>query len=426
MDFEEAVDRLYSFQKFGIKPGLERINYLVEKLGNPYLEYDTIHVGGTNGKGSVCKILASILNEAGYSVGVFTSPHLSHIRERIVVNGEMISDEDFSKLVEQIMIIVEKMKNNSKMPTFFEIITAMAFEYFKKRGVDIAIVEVGLGGRHDATNVIHPRLTILTDISLDHSDMLGRNIRSVASEKAGIIKEKISVVTVAKGEALEVVKHVAKEKDTDVSVMEDVTWKRLNVTDEGQEFVVRGKLKDYYLKTSLLGKYQGENITLAVLAAEQLQMLGLYLQDGSIEHGVALVTHPGRMELVSRKPYIVLDGAHNSAGMHALIETLADDFSYDKLIGVIGILKDKDIESMVREFAPFVSYVIITKSKNKRACDTKMLAQLVKKYNSSCIVEIKDDIRDAVSRAKEVAEIDDLVCIAGSLYTVGEARECLI
>ncbi|HEC94840.1 MAG TPA: bifunctional folylpolyglutamate synthase/dihydrofolate synthase, partial [Thermoplasmatales archaeon] len=179
--FEDMVQRLYALRRFGIKLGLERISTLVNKLGNPHLQYDTIHVGGTNGKGSVCRILGSVLTEAGYTTGVYTSPHLSQLRERVTVDGVAISDDDLSRMIKEVMMFVNKTKVEGS-PTFFEVVTALAFEYFKRRKVDVAVIEVGLGGRHDATNIIQPMLTILTDISVDHRNLLGETVEEIAEE----------------------------------------------------------------------------------------------------------------------------------------------------------------------------------------------------------------------------------------------------
>lgn len=423
-NLNEEITRLYSLHRFGIKPGLKRITLLLNEINNPHLEYNVVHVGGTNGKGSVCKILGSILKEAGYVTGVYTSPHLTHMRERIVVNDVEINDEELHQLINEILPIVEKKRNDN--PTFFEVTTAFAFEYFRRKKVDFAVVEVGLGGKQDATNVVQPQLTVLTNISIDHKDVLGGTLEEIAKEKAGILKKRVPLVTSAGGKALEVIKEVAKKKNIDVTVVDRCTWERLEKNERRQLFRVHGTLRDYEVETPLLGSYQGENVAVAVTAAEKLQMNGFFLPEGSIEKGIMLAKNPGRMEVVSKKPTVVLDGAHNPAATDALAETLLNDFKYDKLIVVLGILKDKDVESMVEKIANLSSYIITTKPCNERACDAELIAKYVRKSKPDCKVETMFDVKRAVEKAKRVAEPKDLICITGSLYTVGEARDFLL
>ncbi|HHH79864.1 MAG TPA: bifunctional folylpolyglutamate synthase/dihydrofolate synthase [Thermoplasmatales archaeon] len=421
-NLEDEMTRLYSLRSFGIKPGLSRIMGLLEEMGNPHLEYNVVHVGGTNGKGSVCRILGSILEEAGYVTGVYTSPHLSHLRERIVVNDVEINDDELHRLIEEVLSLVEKSRDK---PTFFEVTTAIAFEYFRRKKVDVAVVEVGLGGRLDATNVVQPQLTVLTSISIDHGNILGGTIEEIAEEKAGILKEGVPLITSAREKALGIIRGVAKEKNVDVTVVDKNSWRRLEKNENGQRFVVHGLIKDYDVETSLLGLYQGENVAVAVISAEKLQMNGFFLPEGSIEKGVMLAENPGRMEVVSNNPTIVLDGAHNPAAMDALVETLLNDFEYNRLIVVLGILGDKDVESMVKTIAKHSSHIIATQPKNERACNANLIAEYIREDKAGCKVEVIPNVEDAVKRVKRVAQGDDLVCITGSLYTVGEARDVL-
>ena len=423
--FEDVIQRLYALRRFGVKLGLERITTLVNKLGNPHLQYDTIHVGGTNGKGSVCRILGSVLTEAGYTTGVYTSPHLSHFRERITVDDVAISDDDLSQMIKEITMFVSE-TNEKGSPTFFEVVTTLAFEYFRRRKVDVAVIEVGLGGRHDATNIIQPMLTILTDISLDHRELLGETVEEIAEEKAGILKEGVPLVTSANGKALEVVKRVAREKNVDVTVVDENSWKRVEKSEKRQRFIVHGELRDYETETSLLGLYQGENIAVAVIAAERLQMNGFYLPEDSIEKGVELAVNPGRMEVVARKPCILLDGAHNPAAMHKLVECLREDFEYDRLIVVLGILRDKDVQLMVEEMVPFSSVLIATKARSERACNPDVIVRYARESNPGCMIEVEENVDKAIVKAKEIASDNDLICVTGSLCTVGEARDYLI
>jgi dihydrofolate synthase/folylpolyglutamate synthase len=218
MNFEDCINWLYSFEKFGIKLGLERITYICTKLEDPQNNYKIIHVGGTNGKGSVSKFLESILVKSGHNVGVYTSPHLQRFSERFVVNNEEISESELVLLIEKVKPIVDDMVVNNNTPTFFEIVTAMAFQYFKDKKVEFAIIEVGLGGRFDATNIVNPMITIITNVSLDHQDRLGNKIEDIAFEKAGIIKSEIPVITAATGTALDIIKKISEEKNSDIYV----------------------------------------------------------------------------------------------------------------------------------------------------------------------------------------------------------------
>jgi len=425
MKFEESLSWLYGFEKFGIKLGLERISHIAEKLGNPHYNYKIIHVAGTNGKGSVCKFLTSILISGGYKVGVYLSPHLQRFSERIVVDNKEISDDEFVSLVDKIKPIVNEMIGSDNTPTFFEIVTAIAFQYFSDKGVDFAVIEVGLGGKYDATNIVSPMISVITNISLEHTDILGKTIKDIALQKAGIIKDNVAVVTVAKGDALKVIKNVAKEKNATVYAIDEKRWKRTYCDTEGQEFVIKGDLTDYSVKTSMLGKHQGENIALAIASIENLQMNGVYIPETSIIDGIAKAANPGRLEVVKHEPLILLDGAHNPDGMRTLRTTLDEDFDYDKLILVLAILSDKDIPSMLSIIVPVADIIIATKSHNSRACEPSDLKEMIEKSGYEKKVVIKDQIPDAIKYAESIAKKNDLICITGSLFTVGEAKDYL-
>ena len=419
-EFDDLLEELYKLKRIGIKLGLERIRKLLDKLGNPQSSYKIIHVGGTNGKGSVCRIISSILQEGGYTVGLFTSPHLIHLRERFVVNGEEIKDDE---LLDVLKVVLNAAKKMDEKPTFFEISTAIAFEFFRRKEVDFAVVEVGMGGRYDATNVVSPIISIITNVAIDHSEYLGNNIEDITKEKAGIIKDGTPVITSATGKALDVIDRIARKKHAEL-ISGNGRWERRDFGLNGQRFVVHGIFRDYELETPLLGRFQGENITLAVLAIEKLQMMGVFLPDGCIERGVRNASNPGRMELVSTNPKILLDGAHNVGAIKALIESL-EDFPYNDLILVLGILSDKDINGMIKEIAPLAKHIITTMPKSDRACESEELVEIVKKHNPVCKVYSTKNVREAISKAKEISKPDDLICITGSLYTVGEARAIL-
>jgi dihydrofolate synthase/folylpolyglutamate synthase len=422
MDFKESIDWLYSFKQYGSKLGLERIFLIMKQLKNPQNNIKIVHVTGTNGKGSVCKYVGSILQKAGYSVGVYISPHLERFSERIVIDDREISDEEITLLVEKIKPVVDEIIGNNNTPTFFEIVTAMAFLFFSDSSVDFAVVEVGLGGRFDATNVVIPVVSVITNISLEHTARLGEDVKSIAFEKAGIIKDNVPVITAVKDDAKIVVEKTAKEKNAQVICIDKNSWKRLSYTIQYQEFLIYGILNEYTVKTSMLGSYQGENIALAVTAAEQLQMNGTYLTDNDIIDGISTAFNPGRMEIIAENPTVLLDGAHNPAGMKMLKKTLKEDFEYERLILIIGILEDKDIQRMLTTIIPVSDVVIVTKSKNARACEPTALKDRIKEIGYTKGLFVEKSLPKAIDHAKIMAGKKDVICISGSLFTVGEAR----
>lgn len=422
----DAFAWLCSFDKYGWVFGLERITVLLGKLGNPQSRLRVIHVAGSNGKGSVCKYISSILQKAGYITGLYLSPHVERFSERIVVNNQEISEEDLAMLISEVRPFVEEMVQQKNTPTFFEIVTALAFLYFKNRSVDYAVVEVGLGGRFDATNIVIPLVSVITNIALEHTEILGKDITSIAREKAGIIKDNIPVITAATQEALETIEHVAKERNTMIAHIDQTMWKRLRFQEKYQFFLIHGSFKDYTVKTSLLGQHQGENIAVALAAVEQLQMHGVYITDNDIMDGIASASLPGRMEIISEDPFILLDGAHNPAGVRVLADTLKKDFSSHRLILVLGVLKEKDIRSMVSTIVPLADVIIVTKSMNPRAAEPLLLKDIIKEFDADMTVSVEGSISDAVDYARRIAKQKDLICVTGSLFTVGEARNYLL
>jgi dihydrofolate synthase/folylpolyglutamate synthase len=417
---------LSGFEKYGWVFGLERISTLMEKLGDPQKELKVVHVAGTNGKGSVCHFISSILQQAGYSVGLYVSPHLERFSERIVVNGDEISDDDIQETIELVRPFVEEMRKQGTAPTFFEIVTAVALLYFQKRKVDYAVVEVGLGGRLDATNIVHPLVSVITNISLEHTDILGDSLEKIAFEKAGIIKEHVPVVTATTGVAQDVIAHVAKEHNAPVVFVEETWWKRVLWDGREQEFFVQGSLGEFTVRTSLLGIHQGENITVSIAAVEQLQMHGVFLTEFDIVKGIEVATNPGRMEIVSDTPLILLDGAHNPGGIKVLAETLSQDFTYKHLFLVFGVFKDKDIPPMVAMLVPIADSIIVTRSSSPRAYDPMLLKGQVTAVDPSKEVVVTTSVPEAIDYARRHARRKDLICITGSLFTVGEARQYLL
>ena len=421
MNYDESIDWLYSFEKFGIKLGLERIIHICKELGNPQKNLKIIHVGGTNGKGSVCRFLQSILSLNGYKVGVYTSPHLQRFSERFLIDNKEISQNDVALLSEKIKPIIDEMVKNNYTPTFFEIVTAMAFQYFSDIKVDYAIIEVGLGGRYDATNIVDPIITVITNVSLEHQNILGKNIEDIAFEKAGIIKKSIPVTTATDGKTLDIIQKVATENNSPITIVDNSSWKKTSGGIDWQGFLINGSLKDYNVKTLIPGEFQGKNIAVSLSTIETLQMNGIYITDESIIEGIEKTTNPGRMEIVSFEPIILLDGAHNIDGIKSLKKTLKDDFVYERLNLVFGILSDKNVQEMLDIITPIADTIILTKSHNNRACSPSKLKEMITERD----VVVMDEISKAIDYAKKISNKQDLICITGSLFTVGESKDYL-
>lgn len=424
--YEDALAWLYQFESRGSKLGLERITQLLHHCENPQQHYPTLHITGTNGKGSVCQYLTSIFEKAGYTVGLYISPHLERFTERISINHKEIPDDDFIELVAYLQPIVKHMENKGTQPTFFEIVTALAFLYFSRKQVDYAIIEVGLGGRYDATNVIIPLVSVITNVTLEHQHILGTTVEKIAYEKGGIIKPKVPVVSAVTNPALETIKHIAAHQQAPLYVIDEETWRREQVNTMHQTFTIQGRMKEYFITTQQLGEYQGENITCAILTIELLQQKGVFFPEGSIENGIKDARNPGRMELLSTPHNILLDGAHNVSGIQQLKHTLQQDFSFHRLLLVLGILKDKDLHAMISEICCIADIIICTESVSPRACPAEQLKQQVSKNCSTAEVSMEKTIDNAIQKARQQATSDDLICITGSLFTVGEARAYLI
>src|SRR3990172_3105048 len=410
-----TIEYLYGLTPDVIKPGLERIERLLEHLKNPHLNYPSIIVGGTNGKGSASAMLASILKEAGLKTGLYTSPHLLRFNERIRVNGKEIRSFDVERLVRKMKRVVKKADALSS-PSFFEFTTAMAFEYFREKKVDVAVLEVGMGGRLDATNVVIPLVSIITSVGFDHTQYLGAAIEDIAFEKAGIIKEGIRVVSaVSDGAASGVIKKISKGRGSglcvfgrDFSAME--TWSGF---DYKGDIVING------LETNLKGAHQIRNAACAIKATEVLRSFGYDIRDNAIRRGLKNAVWPGRLEVVSKKPVLVLDCAHNPDGARALAIALRD-FKYKRLVFVMGIMADKDIKGIFNELLPMADIVIFTEPKNKRRADVKVLSGIAKPYKCR-VAEIKDVARAIDYAVKEAGPLG-LVCVTGSVFTVAEAK----
>jgi dihydrofolate synthase/folylpolyglutamate synthase len=415
-DYEKVPASLYRAANFDLR----RMAELLEGLGNPHLTSTAIHVAGTKGKGSTAAMIASALSAAGYRTGLYTSPHLHTFRERVTIDGEMIAEEEFAALVERLKPEVDEAnrRQNYGELTTFEILTALAFAFFAERRVDFQVLEVGLGGRLDATNVVTPRLSVITSISLDHAEVLGDSLAKIAREKAGIIKPGALVVSAPQSSGAEVViKEVCRHDGASlIEVGRDVTWKKLASDFTGQSFEVRGKVGSYQLNIPLLGEHQLENAAVAVAALETLA-----IEPKHIAQGLAQVKWPGRLEILRHEPLVLVDGAHNADSSRRLREAIQAYLSFDRLILIVGASSDKDIGGIVGELAPLSSLAIITRSRHPRALTPSLLLEEFERQGVRG--ELAESVSSAVERALGVAGPGDLICTTGSLFVAAEARE---
>jgi len=447
MNYQEIWEFLDNLQFFKIKLGLDSMNMFLEELGSPEKDLKYVHIAGTNGKGSVGATLLTLLSKAGYSVGLYTSPHLSSVRERFRINNEYISEKEFAEEGSRIHDILA-----GRQIMYFEFTTALALLWFARRKVDLAILEVGLGGRLDATNVITPLVSVITNVSMDHEMYLGNTLAEIASEKAGIIKEGVPVVAgVGTGETddervvLSVVERFCREKkaplilhgrDFLVEPTGDGRWDYWAMKRKGC-CQLREKIQD--LSTALKGKYQMLNTGLALATLEVLDKFGFTVGDPVIRSGLKEVAWPGRLEsfCLSRadgrrvdcgaentKRYL-LDGAHNPAGIESLCEALENDFEYERLILVWAAMSDKEFRKVLPKVAGLAETIIFTRVEYERSARPEQMKEtLPNDLQKRSICE--DSLDKALARAADLAGSNDLVCIGGSLYLVGEARAKLL
>ncbi len=412
-DYQESINYLYKLQKYGIKFGLSSTKNLLKSFGNPHISQNYIHIAGTNGKGSVANFITSILVQAGYKVGLYTSPHLVRFTERIQINFDEIAKEEVVNLVKEL----KKAIVPSEPPTFFEAVTAMALTYFSRKNVDLAVIEVGMGGRLDATNIIIPLVSIITNVSFDHQQFLGNTLKEIAFEKAGIIKEKVPTITgVNDKEAIELIKRICKEKNSKLFILH----KDFSFEKQKNGFKYKGILGDIEdLHVSLIGDHQYENASLALAAVELLIEKGWNIRPVHIYKGLKDVKWPGRLQIISKNPIVIVDGAHNPEAIKRLKETVLNNFNYKRLILVLGIMEDKDISSMLEEILEIADHVIFSAPQYTRSANPIKLMELSKKKPLK--KEIITPLSSAIKKALSVANREDLVLICGSLFTVGEA-----
>ena len=422
-DYESQKNLRYNITTFS----LDRMEKLLKLLGNPHKKIQTAHIAGTKGKGSTAVMLAKMLEANGYSVGLYTSPHVESLHERIAIDGDDVTEKQMTKLINRVHGPVEKMKKDS--PTFFEIMTALAFMHFDDSKTDIAIIETGLGGRLDSTNVINPQVIGLTSISIDHQKQLGATIDSIAKEKAGILKKDIPAITVPQDPlAMKAIRKQANEIGSPLSITgKDVDFSyrfeysrdhgphtRICITTETSKFE--------HLKVPLPGEHQAVNCGLALAMLDKLKAVGYEIDDAKAVKGLTNVSLPGRMEIVQDDPRIIIDAAHNAASIKTLIHAIGQHVPYDSMIVIFGCNSDKDVRGMLEQLQYGADKVIFTKSNSPRAMYPEELAEI---YADVCgkMCQTAMNLNHAMKIAEGAVSREDLICITGSFYLIGQARK---
>lgn len=432
MNYEETLVYLFDLERFGIKLDLSNITSLMNRLGNPHLKFSFIHIAGSNGKGSVAALLQSILSASGYRTGLYTSPHLVDFRERIRIGDELIDKNFIAGFVNDLK---EEIDKNGY--TFFEVSTALAFSYFAKHKVDIVVLETGMGGRLDATNIVTPLISIITNISLEHTEHLGTTLPQIAFEKAGIIKTEVPTITaVDNPEVLRVIKNVCAERESPLLVINidsSTSDEKLSPLPQGERDRMRGNLKIHRLsldqtifdfgqyknlKLSLAGRHQVTNAGLAICAIEKLKEMGWKIKTKAVREGLKDVNWRGRLEIFRKNPLTLLDVAHNPAGTKTLVDALDELSPQKKIIFIFGVMADKDYPSMLKEICRKAKFIVLTKPDYKRAADPELLEKVFIEGNTP--YEILPQVRQAYIFALKNAKSKDVICITGSHFTVGE------
>ncbi|MFW6105188.1 MAG: bifunctional folylpolyglutamate synthase/dihydrofolate synthase [Chloroflexota bacterium] len=434
MNYRQAEDYLNSFVNYEQIPGityagagysLEHLEELLRRMGNPQLAANTIHIAGTKGKGSVAVMTAQVLSGSGYKTGLYISPHLHTLRERISIDGSLISEADFAAGMAEVKPFFESLKQDSnfRQLTYFEALTALAFTYFKKKQVDFQVLEVGLGGRLDATNVASPLVCIITPISLDHTQILGNSLEEIAREKAGIIKSGCWVVISPQPEeAAAVIANICLEKEAKVVQLgKDVIWHKVSGDLDQQSLVIEGRTSKYQVRIPLLGDFQLENTAAAVAALEILSSEGFAISAANITQGLARVKWPGRFQILQQNPTVLIDGAHNVSSMRGLVSNIKAYFSYKRIFLVFGTSCDKDIPGIVNELVSLSPQVIITRTAHSRAAAPSTIVTEFSKHGINA--ETRKTVTEAISRALSLADRTDIICVTGSLFVVAEALD---
>lgn len=430
IDYEKLTQYKYNTSGFDLKRMVEMMSF----VGNPHKKRRCVHITGTKGKGSTSIIIASILKELGLKTGLFTSPHLIYLEERMKVNDRMISQKMFVELINRLKPFIDRImvKTPALMPTFFEIVTAIAFLYFERKKADISVLEVGMGGRLDSTNIILPEISVITPVGYDHTDRLGHTLDRIAYEKAGIIKEGVPVISSAQEpEALSVISKTCKEKNArlylvgkDILINSIKVTKRNGIYGTGCEIQTwKNKYKNIFLP--LVGRHQVENCATAIGSLEVLSENGtINIDNETVTSALANVKCPARIEVISKSPLIILDTAHTVSSMKILRESIKENFSFKKLIVVIGLSADKDIEGILKEIACVADGLILTRTGNPREAEPEQMAVTAKRFYHKKPMVI-EDIDEALKEARRIAKKDDLICITGSFFLAGKMKTLL-
>lgn len=409
---------MYSLRRFGIKLGIDIIVGILDNLDNPQKSFECIHIAGTNGKGSIASALATILNKAGYKVGLYTSPHLVRFNERILINNTPISNENIINAYQKILSV----NSGDREPTFFEFVTAMAFYEFGKAGVDIAVIETGMGGRLDATNIITPKISIITNISMEHQAYLGNSLVEITGEKGGIIKPEIPVITgVKQKSAFRVIEKLAAKNKAPLYQLGKEFRVRRNSKGQFTYFGIRNTWRN--MQTSLDGNYQVDNAAITLAACEILNESQINLEQEHIKQGLKDNIWPGRLEVAATSPFVLLDGAHNLMAARNLGRYLIERMNNRHLTMVVGILDDKPVKPMLKNLLSTCDRAILTQPAIDRALPPQKLYRFAKEFISD--IKMIPSVADAVNYAVKTAGPEDAICIAGSLYVVGEAKTAL-
>lgn len=424
MTFCEALDYIHSLLKFGIHPGLSRMDTLLQILGNPHKNIKCVHVAGTNGKGSTSTAISNVLIEAGYNVGLYTSPYVTDFLERVQYNGKPIDKALFSQCVEIIKPEIEKMSEKGAQITEFEALTATAFLCFNKLNVDVLVLEVGLGGRLDATNVIEtPLVNVITSLSLDHTGVLGDTIEQIAFEKCGTIKPNGTLVC-SYGQtenALRVIKEICKEKNNTLIIPMQSEIEKTEQSIFGMHF----NYKKQAYETSMSGTHQVQNMTTVIEAVNVLKNEGYNITGQNIKDGIRKTILPARVEVISKKPLVILDGGHNEDGAKAFYEAVKECFNNDKKLFVIaGMMNDKAVEASLKPLISQADTFVAVTPENPRAMKAEALAEIAKKYSHNVIC--CDNANSAVDLVENQVAEDDMLFVVGSLYLAGEVRGNLL
>ena len=411
MTYTEALEYIHSVSWTFCKPGLERLGELCEKLGNPQNNLKFIHVAGTNGKGSFCSMLSSVLMESGLCVGLYTSPYIRFFNERMCVNREPIADGELAELCEYVKPIADSMTDK---PTEFELITAIAFEYFKRHNCDVVVLEAGMGGRLDSTNIIRsPLLSVITGIALDHTAFLGDTVEKIAAEKAGIIKDNAPVLFGGTDDsAAEIIETVAKEKG---SAYYRVDYNKLTEVNPSLDGTVFNYGKYVNMKIGLLGMYQPRNASVVINAVEILKSRGLNITESNLREGLSGAKWRGRFEIISRDPLMIFDGAHNPQGISSAVESIRTYFGDKKVYLLTGVLRDKDYSAIAEDLSSVASKAFTLTPDSPRALSSKEYAETLTKKGIDA--KAYDTLKEALTAAKNSAKQDGvpLICL-GSLY----------